>query len=300
LRRTETPALALARIVRFIGSHPLTRDRKLAAFGRFVRWQLEIRLRSEVIVPWIAGTRLAVRRGMHGATGNIYCGLHEFAEMAFTLHLLRPGDLFADIGANVGSYTVLAAGVCGARVVAVEPGPAAGAALAKNIALNRLGDRVSVAAVALGDAIGELAFSTGQDTTNHVLGQSDEDHQKVQQTTADLLFADETPLAMKLDVEGYEAAALAGAPATLANPMLKALIVELNGSGSRYGFDDQQTHRKLQRCGFIACSYDPISRLLAPQDRISNQNTIYVRDPDWVRYRLKTAQSFRVFDREVA
>jgi Met-10+ like-protein len=99
---------------------------------------------------------------MHGATGNIYCGLHEFAEMAFTLHLLRPGDLFADIGANVGSYTVLAAGVCGARVVAVEPGPAAGAALAKNIALNRLGDRVSVAAVALGTPLESWRSARGK------------------------------------------------------------------------------------------------------------------------------------------
>ena len=45
---------------------------------------------------------------MHGVTGNVYCGLHDFAEMSFMLHLLRAGDLFADIGANVGSYTVLA------------------------------------------------------------------------------------------------------------------------------------------------------------------------------------------------
>jgi FkbM family methyltransferase len=172
---------------------------------------------------------------MHGMTGNIYCGLHEFAEMAFTLHLLRAGDLFADIGANVGSYTVLAAGVCGARVVAVEPGSAAGTALARNIALNKLENRVSVEAVALGDTFGELPFSSGQDPTNHVLSHRDEQYQKVRQTTADLLFADETPLAMKLDVEGYEPAVLAGAPATLANPGLKALIVELNGIGSRYG-----------------------------------------------------------------
>lgn len=236
---------AIISIARFIASHPLTRDRKLAALLRFVRWQLEIRLRSEIVVPWIGGTRLAVRRGMHGATGNIYCGLHDYTEMAFMLHLLRPGDLFADIGANVGSYTVLAAGVCGARVVAAEPDSISCAALSKNIAVNRLGARVSVEAVALGAAVGELAFTRGQDTTNHVVGPSDEGHQKVRQTTADLLFAHETPLAMKLDVEGYEAAVLAGASATLANPGLKALIVELNGSGGRYGFDDQETHRKL-------------------------------------------------------
>jgi FkbM family methyltransferase len=236
---------------------------------------------------------------MHGLTGNIYCGLHEFTEMTFMLHLLRAGDLFADVGANAGSYTVLAAGVRGARVVAVEPGSAAGAALAKNIALNGLGDRVCVESVALGASVGELAFSTGQDTTNHVLNESDEGRQRVRQTTADILFADETPLAMKLDVEGYEAAVLAGAAAILADPTLKALIVELNGSGSRYGFDDQQTHRSLLQCGFAAYNYDPTARLLAAQEGISGQNTIYVRDSAWVRYRLTTAASFKVLNREI-
>jgi hypothetical protein len=45
------------------------------------------------------------------------------------------------------------------------------------------------------------------------------------------MFRDECPVLMKLDVEGYEPAVLAGAAATL-----KALIIELNGSGHRYGF----------------------------------------------------------------
>jgi FkbM family methyltransferase len=285
--------------VRFIASHPLTRDRKLAGFTRFARWQLKSRLHSEVVVPWIGGTCLAVRRGMHGATGNIYCGLHEFAEMSFVLHLLRADDLFADIGANVGSYTVLAAGVCGSRVRAVEPGGRAGAALARNIALNNLSDRVSVAAVALGASVGERAFSMGQDTTNRIVSESTGVHQRVPQTTADLMFADETPLAMKLDVEGYEAAVLAGAHATLADPALKALILELNGSGARYGFDDQQTHCSLLQCGFSPRNYDPGSRTLAAQTGVSGQNTIYIRDPDWVQRRLKTAPLFKVLNREV-
>ena len=46
---------------------------------------------------------MAARHGMTGATGNIYTGLHEFADMAFTLHFLRRGDLFLDIGANIGN-----------------------------------------------------------------------------------------------------------------------------------------------------------------------------------------------------
>lgn len=61
----------------------------------------------EVQFDWIEGARLMVRNGMTGATGNIYCGLHEFTDMSFVLHLLRPDDLFVDVGANIGSYTVL-------------------------------------------------------------------------------------------------------------------------------------------------------------------------------------------------
>ena len=73
--------------------------------------------------PWIGGQRLSIRRGMRGATGNIYVGLHEFADMMLTLNFLREGDLFLDIGANVGSYTVLASGICRAVTWAFEPDP---------------------------------------------------------------------------------------------------------------------------------------------------------------------------------
>ena len=110
-------------IARFLCNHPLTRDHRAAGFARLFRWQVESRLRREVIVPWVGGVRLAARRGMTGATGNIYAGLHEFADMAFTLHFLRPDDLFLDVGANIGSYTLLASGVCKARTIAFEPDP---------------------------------------------------------------------------------------------------------------------------------------------------------------------------------
>lgn len=47
---------------------------------------------------------------MRGATGNVYVGLHEFESMGFVLHVLRSSSAFIDVGANVGAYTVLAAG----------------------------------------------------------------------------------------------------------------------------------------------------------------------------------------------
>ena len=97
--------------LRFVCRHPLNRKKPIAGLLRFVDWQIRSRVQGEVTHPWVGGTKLAVRKGMTGATGNIYCGLHEFPDMAFVLHALKTTDVFLDIGANVGAYTILASGV---------------------------------------------------------------------------------------------------------------------------------------------------------------------------------------------
>ena len=112
----------LLELLGHIVRHPLNRAGKAAAVARLVRWQLASRILAQpVVLPFVNNTRLLVLRGMTGATGNWYGGLHECADMAFVLHALRPGDLFVDVGANVGSYTVLAAGAVQADAIAVEP-----------------------------------------------------------------------------------------------------------------------------------------------------------------------------------
>src|SRR5712691_2896772 len=135
----------------FILSHPLNRGRPLSTLGRFAAWQVASRLRADIEFEWIEGAKLIVSRGMTGATGNIYCGLHEFVEMGFLLHLLRPNDLFLDVGANIGSYTILAAGVCKARAIAFEPDPGAARMLRRNIAINHLNALADVREAALGE-----------------------------------------------------------------------------------------------------------------------------------------------------
>jgi hypothetical protein len=92
----------LFKLARFIWTHPLNRNAPLRALSRFFRWQFSSRLiGAPIALPFAEGTRLLVERGMTGATGNWYCGLHEPEEMAFVLHALQPGDLFVDIGVNI-------------------------------------------------------------------------------------------------------------------------------------------------------------------------------------------------------
>ena len=135
--------MQLFRLLAYVWRHPLNARGRLSAIGRVAKWQIGSRLLpGAVALPYVGGTRLFATRGMWGATGNWYCGLHEVAEMAFVLHVLRPSDKFIDVGANVGSYTVLAAGAVGSRVLAVEPIPTTFGFLRRNVALNGLGELV--------------------------------------------------------------------------------------------------------------------------------------------------------------
>lgn len=42
-------------------------------------------------------------------------------DMAFMLHLLRPNNLFVDIGTYIGSYTILASAKIKANTIAIVP-----------------------------------------------------------------------------------------------------------------------------------------------------------------------------------
>jgi len=55
---------------------------------------------------------------------------------------LKPGDVFVDVGANIGFFSLLASQIVGSegRVVSIEPSPTIFAQLTANVALNRVGN----------------------------------------------------------------------------------------------------------------------------------------------------------------
>ncbi len=284
-------------LIKSLITHPLNSSNKLKALLRFVRWQISVRINQfSVVYPFTENSKLLIKKGMTGATGNLYCGLHEFYDMGFLLHLLRKDDVFIDVGANIGSYTILASAEIGAKTISIEPVPSTFCYLRDNIALNNIGNLTEAHNIGLAGNNGSIKFTGTLDTVNHVATNDDKDVIEVKIDTLDGIVKMRNPCLIKIDVEGYESEVLKGACDTLMNPSLKALIVELNGSGKRYGYDDNDVHKKLITNGFSPFEYDPLLRTLSPIKTFGSQNTIYIRDIDFVTQRVSEARKIKIND----
>ena len=255
-----------------------------------MRWQIGSRiLKSPVVMPFVEDAVLVVEPGMTGATGNLYCGLHEFADMAFVLHVLRPDDLFLDLGANIGSYTVLAGKVAGAHCLALEPVPETFAKLQRNLRVNDLGSRVEAVQSAAGSGSANLWFSADRDTTNQVV---DENYpgKKIQVPVARLddLLEQRTALVWKVDVEGFEFEVLSGAGRALRQPGLKAVLLEC---------DDLRITATMTAVGFKRASYYPFTREIRAANLVKTQNNhIWIRDWEFVSKRCREVRPIKILD----
>lgn len=290
-------------VLHHIWHHPLNRGGRGTAVARFMRWQVANRLLPVPhIMPFIDDTVLVMERGMTGATGNWYGGLHELADMAFALHFLRPSDLFCDIGANVGSYTVLAAGAVGARCKSFEPIAGTFAKLRRNVAVNGLGHLADCYNMGIG-AVGEtLRFTASNDTTNRVASQADIARGTVVEVPVrrlDDVLQGAVPSLIKIDVEGWEPQVFDGMPEALANPTLKAIIAETNQSFERVenGCKVNRVQELIAQHGFSEHTYDPFGRRLLTGG--TAHNTIYVRDVEHVQDRLASAPRFTLVNGQI-
>lgn len=282
--------------LRFILSHPLNKDRKISALKEFFIWQIFSRIsKHSLVFKYGENSKLLLEKGMHGATGNLYCGLHEFEDMAFLLHFLQSTDMFIDIGANIGSYTILASKEVGADTISIEPIPATYDRLVTNIKINKTENIVKYLNIGLGSNKSILNFTQSFDTINHVALDTDIGTIKVNVERFDDIIELEKPTLIKIDVEGFETEVLKGMEKTLANLNLHALIIELNGSGKRYGFDEDLIHKKLIHKNFTPYKYSPFARKLEKLDHFGKINTIYIRDINFVQDRILSSENINIF-----
>jgi FkbM family methyltransferase len=258
-----------------------------------------------VAVPFVNDTRLLVRPGMEAATGNIYVGLQEFHEMAFVLHALRPDDLFVDVGANVGTYTLLAASAVGCRCIAIEPVRQTWSTLIDNVELNQARDRVETHCIAVGPTAGQARFTSSLKTCNRIATPDDEvlGHPTIDvpMRPLDAVINGRRPTVLKIDVEGYEPEVIAGAQLTLEQPDLLAVLMETNPQAAGGGEPLNTLNDEMRRLGFSPHRYDGLRRSFHRLESAPGTltNTVYVRSLEALTERCQSSPRYRVLDTEV-
>lgn len=112
-------------------------------------------------------------------------------------------------------------------------------------------ERCQALNVGLASKPGILNITVDSDTTNHlVINASDEKTVQVQVQTLDQIALGTNPILLKIDVEGWEMPVLKGGQNTLNNQSLLAIILELNGSGEKFGFADSEILKFLNSYDF--------------------------------------------------
>ena len=144
---------------------------------------------------------------------------------------VHPGAVVLDVGANVGSYTLLFAMWAGraGRVFAFEPAPDAREGLRQHVALNRVADRVEIIAAAAAEHAGSARFQVDGASGGNALinaGSPGGPAIDVETTSLDAFcrMRGLQPDVVKIDVEGAELDVLKGARSVLAQPEMRAFI----------------------------------------------------------------------------
>jgi FkbM family methyltransferase len=193
-------------LVGHVWSHPATQGQRGRAVARLLRRQVGKRVfgRKGVVVE-VGGTMLRVPAWSKSAGLVLYTGLSEYHPMQFMLRYLRPGDLFVDVGANVGVYSSFACSH-GAEVVAFEPLPKALEEVHRNARLN---DRtIRVEACAIGERNGTTHLSVS--CVDGAESKLSDGGLKVPVRTLDSAV-ERQPTLVKIDVEGAEFRVVRGA-----------------------------------------------------------------------------------------
>lgn len=213
------------RVMKYVWEHPANEGQRASALVRAAQFQLRGRLLGKrTLAP--LGDRSRIWAYLHraGASRVIYGNPPDYPEMMAWRRNLRPGDLFLDVGANVGSYAIWAA-ESGADVIALEPADETFWLLLENIALN--GYRIDAIQAAAGSFCGTAHFTSGRDCVNQFdpLGDA-----RTRVLTIDSLIGDRAVAGMKVDVEGFEIQVLQGCARALAQERISLIQLEWNAA----------------------------------------------------------------------
>ena len=172
--------------------------------------------------------RNGIAEGLKFNTGEscpeLALGTYEVPIQNIFAQHLKAGDVFYDIGANVGFFSIIAAKLVGeeGKVFAFEPGEENAKSIRHNAELNNF-NQIEVIEKAVSNTSGEGEFLLAKYSGGHALATADAPPDLAGKVTVDLVSIDdliaaeqiEPPNFVKVDVEGAELDVLKGMTQTI-------------------------------------------------------------------------------------
>lgn len=219
--------------------HPLNRHQQVATLRRWILHNARRRVlpRRDVTLPFADG-RLEgpVNHPVVNLITYVRGGLYDYDAMTSLRILLAPGQTFIDVGASIGSYSVLAGMLVGAdgQVIAIEPSANELPYLQRN--LRKIPGKSTICATPLADQPRAVSLACPGPTLEHLVESPDvvsaTQTSTLQEELARIGHREGAGDFAKIDVEGWEPAVIAGAREWLAShPM--GLLLEANGLNDR-------------------------------------------------------------------
>jgi FkbM family methyltransferase len=219
---------------------------------------------ESVIVPVTAISKIKLYTSSE-LSSHIYCGAFEWEEREWLMSELKADDVFYDIGANIGLFTLLAAERC-RHVIAFEPTSDTFELLTENVELNNRPSNITLLNAAASDEDGEqdiYVLINGKDAWNSMAVKPEEGEyrvDKIKTVSVDGLVETgqiPAPRVIKIDVEGWELHVLHGLKQTIAKHKPVMLIEFTEPNLNAAGTSAQELGNYVRSLNYELYSYDP-------------------------------------------
>lgn len=213
---------------------------KTVLFFKLIIWRInKIFIKTSIIHTFFNELKIIVTPYSSYGALVFYLGLPDKQEMNYLLKQLNSSDIFIDVGANIGVYSILASyKIKKGKIYAFEPNVKILSDLKNNIQLNGIKNIEIISKIVSNHNKSELFESNDISEISSISKKSGKNIHQISSITIDSFLKNEKIKSVKLlkiDVEGAEGLIFEGAVKSLKSKIIKNIIFELNLNCTNFG-----------------------------------------------------------------
>jgi len=279
-----------------ISRSPYNKKHPVFALYRLLYWKMirALKLKNVKFSIW-KDRKIYLNYDSFQCMWVMYNYIVDWEEFNLIRDYVNTEDHVADVGANIGYYTVwMSKFISGKGIVhSFEPDQLNFEKLQKNISLNNIQKNTKANNIALSSIDGFIQFTVSLDGENHISNVENKNTVKVASSTFDTYCQENSIVNLtyvKVDVEGFEADFLKGSADLLKNKNIDILQLEINATVVNSGKSVEDVLWLLKSNGYQLCKYDILKKELVRINYTKErENYFSTYDMDKMNIRLSTA-----------